>query len=43
MQLAINSYSTANQGYRASARHLIVYVTNTKLVLFYKLIFSWSE
>ncbi|WKY16537.1 hypothetical protein Q1695_001300 [Nippostrongylus brasiliensis] len=29
MQLVINSYDSENQGYRPSARHLIVYVTNT--------------
>ncbi|KAK6041408.1 hypothetical protein COOONC_21087 [Cooperia oncophora] len=28
MQLTINSYGSANQGYRPSARHLLVYVTN---------------
>ncbi|EYC07094.1 hypothetical protein Y032_0072g685 [Ancylostoma ceylanicum] len=28
MQLAIGSYGSANQGYRPSARHLIVYVTS---------------
>ncbi|XGW32425.1 hypothetical protein V3C99_017180 [Haemonchus contortus] len=27
MQLTINSYGSANQGYRSSARHLMVYVT----------------
>ncbi|KHJ90627.1 hypothetical protein OESDEN_09527 [Oesophagostomum dentatum] len=29
MQLAINSYGSANQGYRPSASHIIVYVTSS--------------
>ncbi|ETN84473.1 lectin C-type domain protein [Necator americanus] len=30
MQLAISSYGSANQGYRPSAQHILIYVTSTK-------------